>query len=102
METIVCAQRGCLLALKMMMVRPKRKFAINSYICRPIAVKVAPEFSIQYQFVVVNLFKIGSAEDIPLPTPLKEYLPLFLYSSHPILIKLDISSQYCILPKGMC
>jgi hypothetical protein len=59
------------------MVGMKRNFASISYICRPIATKVAPEFSIQYAFEILSLFKIGIAEATLLLKPLKEYLPLF-------------------------
>lgn len=59
------------------MVGMKWNFATILYICRPIAIRVAPEFYIQYAFVILSLFKIGTAEAIPLPKPLKEYLPVF-------------------------
>ena len=41
------------------------------------AIEVSPEFSIQYAFVILSLYKIGIAEAIPLLEPLEEYLPVF-------------------------
>jgi len=63
-----------------LMVGMKRNVASILYICHRIAIKVAPEISIQYTFVILSLFKIGTAETIPLLKPLKEYLPVFCCS----------------------